>query len=173
MTTNLGKEKERLAQGEFLEKIKRADSPAEMVPVYMSERTENRSLCIYSALLPNVSIERSLKDPSWDLSIGDGLPGAVVYYENDEKKVDYLRFGNNYGIEPLVIYRSFHGIREDYWEINEEFRTFHALYHDRKQDQYIKIDDAGNEHVVAIVSPGKIQIRLLEIKQGAKLGVHF
>ena len=56
-------------------------------------------------------------------------------------------------------------MRADYKEICEEFRLFHRLYHDRKQDQYIKIDDDGNAHRVVVVEPNRIQIRLQEIRQ--------
>ena len=47
-----------------------------------------------------------------------------------------------------------------YNEISEEFRLFHNLYHDKEKDEYIKIDDEGNEHRVAVVEPNHIQIRL-------------
>ena len=30
---------------------------------------------------------------------------------------------------------------------------FHGMYHDRKEDRYYKINDAGNEELVAIVAP--------------------
>ena len=56
-------------------------------------------------------------------------------------------------------------MREAYLEISEEFRLFHRLFHDRKQDQYIKIDDSGNEHLVVTVKPKRIEIRLQEIQQ--------
>ena len=42
---------------------------------------------------------------------------------------------------------------------------FHNLYHDRQADVYIKIDDEGNEEVVGIVEPNRIQIRLRAIRQ--------
>jgi len=91
------------------------------------------------------------------------MPGAVVHHEGGEKRVEYLRYGVDDGIEPFVIDREFYGMRDDYREISEEFRFFHRLYHDGKLDQHIKIDDDGNEHVVAIVEPNRIQIRLREI----------
>lgn len=50
-------------------------------------------------------------------------------------------------------------------EICEEFRLFHRLYHDRKSDQYLKIDDDGNEDLVAVVEPDHVQIRLKELRQ--------
>lgn len=165
MSFNIEKEKQRLAQGKFLEWINHQIRPTEMVTIYLDDKTVDHNIGIYCVLIPNAHIERSLSDPSWDLRLGDGLPGAVEYQRDGEKQVEYLRFGEDNGIEPLVLYREFHSMRDDYREISEEFRLFHRLYHDRKQDQYIKISDSGTEHVVAIVEPKRVQIRLQEIKQ--------
>ena len=41
----------------------------------------------------------------------------------------------------------------------------HQLYHDRTNDNYIKIDDNGDEYTVAVVNSGRVQIRLKEIRQ--------
>ena len=125
---------------------------------------------IYCALIPSNKIKQVLSESSWDLPRGHGVPSTVEWHEDGKKRVEYVRYGDDDGIEPLVINRNFnesidHGRREDYREISEEFRLFHRLYHDRKTDQYIKIDDEGNEHLVAVVEPDCIQIRLQEISQ--------
>jgi len=130
----------------------------EMVTVYSSDG-------IYCALIPVSKVENCLADISWDLTHGQGMPGAVEYHEGKNKRVEYLRYGNYNGIEPLVIDREFYGMRDDYVEICEEFRLFHQLYHDRKHDRYFKYDDSGNEHLIAIVELNRVQIRLKEIRQ--------
>lgn len=165
MGIDIGKEKQRLAQDNFLKLINRQMLPTELMTVYLDDKTDDHNIGVYCALIPNDQIERSLNEPSWDLSLGSGLPGTVEYHRDGEKQVSYLRFGDDDGIEPLLIYREFHGMREAYREISEEFRLFHRLYHDRKQDQYIKIDDSGNEHLIAFVEPNRVQIRLQEIRQ--------
>jgi hypothetical protein len=165
MSFDKEEEKQRLAQGKFLELIRRPISPAEMVTVYLDDKTDDHDVGIYCALIPNENIERCLSDPSWDLHLGGGLPGAVEYHRDGEKQVKYLRFGDDDGVEPLVIYREFHGMREDYREISEEFRLFHRLCYDRKRDQYVKIDDSGRERVVAVIEPHRVQIRLQEMRQ--------
>lgn len=137
----------------------------EMVAVYWSERKENHNYGIYCALIPTTQIQDSLSDPQWDLMHGHGLPGTVESYENEQKTVEYRRYGSYCGIEPLIVDREFYGIRPNYKEISEEFRLFHRLYHDRKDDSYYKINDAGNEELVANVKPQRIQIRLKEIRQ--------
>lgn len=164
MSFNIEKEKQRLAQGEFLKWVTRPISPAEMMTVYLDDKAEDHDIGIYCALIPNDHVERSLSDSTWDLNLGSGLPGTVKYHRDGKEHVEYLRFGNN-DVEPLVIYREFHGMRGDYREISEEFRHFHRLYYERKNDEYIKIDDSENEHVVAIVETQRVQIRLQEIKQ--------
>jgi hypothetical protein len=93
------------------------------------------------------------------------MPGAIEYHDGKNKRVEYLRYGNDDGIEPLIIDREFYGMRDSYVEICEEFRLFHQLYHDHRHDRYFKFDDSGNEHLVAIVEPNRVQIRLKEIRQ--------
>ncbi|MDL1978585.1 MAG: hypothetical protein LWX52_10915 [Deltaproteobacteria bacterium] len=154
-------ERERLSQARTLADLRREMSLTEMVIVYLS--THNHG--IYCALNPSDRIAETLAEPAWDLNHGGGLPGTIVYLDDDgNEQVEYLRYGD-WHVEPLVIDREFHGIREDYKEISEEFRLFHRLYHDRKLDHYIKIDDDGNEQLVAIVEPKRVRIRLKEIRQ--------
>ncbi|MYK16950.1 hypothetical protein F4055_02115 [Candidatus Poribacteria bacterium] len=139
-------DRERLSQTHNLEWIRRDLKATEMVTVYRwdqgVEKKRHIDYFILSELVPQDQIEQVLSEAR----IRD-------------------RYGTENGMEPLIICRSFGGIREDYNEISEEFRHFHNLYHDRKTDKYIKIDDAGNETMVAIVKPNEVQIRLKEIRQ--------
>ena len=162
---SIQQERERLAQTDILEELQRDRAASEMLTVYLSRRDNASSRGIYCALIPSGQIDKVLNRLSWDLMHGHGLPGAVEYWEDDGKKVGYLRYGETNGIEPLVVDREFHGIREDYLEISEEFRLFHRLYHDRKSNQYVKIDEGGDEQVVAVVEPDHVKIRLKEIRQ--------
>lgn len=165
MSNDIKAELERLSQAKVLAGIRRELGLNELISVYQYDSSDHYSHGFYSALIPNNKIENSLAHLSWDLFHGDGTPGAVEYYEKGDRKVEYLRFGNDSGIEPLIIEREFHGIRPDYEEISEEFRLFHGLYHDRREDCYYKIDDAGNEDLIAVVEPRCIKIRLKEIRQ--------
>lgn len=133
---------------------------------YKSFDNGNENSCFYCALLPEKRIERSLSDCSWDFHIGSGLPGCVQHYPMQEENIEYLRFGNDEGIEPLVIYRSFAGIRDSYFEISEEFRLFHNLYFDALNNKYLKIDDNGDEEEIIIIeNKNDIKIKLKAIKQ--------
>ena len=155
----------RLSQKKELEYLRRELKATDMVTVYRSDRGEQFHRGIFCALIPSDQIEQALSNSSWDLSHGGGIPGTSDRFIDEEWKVEYLRYGDDSGVEPLVIDREYHGIRDDYKEISEEFRLFHKLYHDRKSDEYLKIDDAGNETRVAVVKPDCVQIRLKEIRQ--------
>jgi len=165
MSTDIQAELERLSQAKLLAEFTRELNVRELITVYSTDGGKGHSRSHYCALIKSNQIEKSLSTLTWDLFYGDGTPGAVQYYEEGKPRVDYLRFGNDHGVEPLVIGREFHGIRPNYLEISEEFRLFHDLYHDRKEDRYYKINDAGDEELVAIVEPNKIEIRLKEIRQ--------
>ena len=163
-------DRERLLQKHNLERIRRDLKVPDMVTVVRWDLENLRQdyfiLCV---LIPRDQIEHVLSERN--ISSGDpermaGMPAAFDDYTKDGKKqVKYLRYGTQEEFEPLIITRSFGGIRGAYNEISEEFRHFHDLYYDRKTDKYIKIDDAGNEETVAIVKPDEVQIRLKEIRQ--------
>ena len=161
---SIGFERDRLSQMETLENLLRRIGPTEMVTVHSSKNVAGDHHSIYCALIPSGQIEDALSRDTWDLSHGQGLPSWDGVYELPET-LEYLRFGNHDGIEPLVIDRSFFGPREDYVEISEEFRLFHNLYHDKRRDEYVKLDDSGNEIVVAVVKLKLVKIRLKELRQ--------
>ncbi len=156
---------DRLSQAKLLKHFLRDVRLSDMMTVYWSERTEEHSYGIYCALVPSEKVESALDDPGWDLMHGSGLPGAIVRYDGAEQRVEYHRYGDDSGVEPLVIDRFFHGIFPDYRELREEFRLFHNLFHERKQDQYLKFDETGNEELIATVEPHRIQVRLKEVLQ--------
>ena len=160
-------DRERLLQKHNLEKM-RWEKATDMVTVYR-QMGSPRDYFIFCALIPPDQIERILSDGhfrSGDPEDMDGMPAA--YCPHGESEIKYFRWGveeDMYGAEPLVIRRWFSGVKENYFEISEEFRLFHDLYHDRKTDTYIKIDDTGSEEIVAIVKPDEVQIRCQEIRQ--------
>ena len=164
---SIEKDKQRLSQMHTLEVLQHDYKLNEMITVYqVSDDKENHSKrYIYCALIPSDKIQEALANSDWDLTLNRGMPGGITYHKQGELQHEYLRYGVDNGIEPLIINRDFYRLREEYSEISEEFRLFHELYHDKKMDQYLKIDDVGNEEVVAIVKPDHIQIRLKEIRQ--------
>jgi hypothetical protein len=155
----------RLLQKTNLDGLLRKVPSTEMLTVYWSDTSPTHRHGIYCALIPNSDVKTCLDSVSWSLHHGDGLPGANLHFEDGKEVATYHRYGFNRGIEPLVIDREFHGVRPDYKEISEEFRLFHRLFHDRKEDKYIKISDSGMEEVIAIIEPKRVQIRAKEMRQ--------
>lgn len=140
MSTDL--DRKRLSQAKRLEWLQRDLKMTEMVSVYLADKNDLYDYLIYGVLISSDQIEQTLSDPGWNLLFNFNVP-----------------------IKRLVLNRNFHEMRDGYKEISEEFRLFHNLYHDRKTDKYIKIDEAGNEDVVAIIEANRVQIRLQEIRQ--------
>ena len=170
---NIDLDRQRLSEAKMLGNMPRLPKLNEMnkmIDVYFSSfkssnSNSERDIAIHCALIPLDEIDRVLSTPSWDLLLTQGMPDASVYYEGGEKRAEYLRYGVTNRVEPLVFFRDFRGLYDSYMEISEEFRLFHNLYHDRKTDKYIKIDNEGNEHLVAVIEPNRIQMRLKEIRQ--------
>lgn len=163
---NIEKEKERLSQQKMLDSILHEPKPTEMLTVYFSDYgSGDHNYGVYCALVPIDQKKDVLSNYTWDLTIGSGVPGSCVYYDEGVETPEYHRFGSDNGIEPLVICRDFHGFKDDYKEISEEFRLFHNLYHDQVNNKYIKIDDDGNEIIVIEMNSNYIRIRSKELKQ--------
>ena len=162
---DIEKEKLRLSQVETLKWIKKNHKSTDMITVYFHDHDNFHYHSLYCALIPLSKKDKVLSKFNWDLSHGAGLPGSVVYHDNGEETPKYLRFGDDNGIEPLIIDREFYGIKDNYKEICEEFRLFHKLYHDRKNDHYLKISDDGNESLIARVKEKEIEIRTKELRQ--------
>ena len=156
---NVDKERKRLSQAETLAHLQRPLRLTDMVTVYEIETRGPNNLYqeryIYSALIPEAQVEETLSDSEWDLGLGDGMPLSGGG--------EYLRYGTENGVEPLVIYNDRYYAQEAWLEICEEFRHFHGLYHDRQAEKYLKIDEDLAEVVVAIVEPKHVRIRLKEI----------
>lgn len=163
---SVANEVQRLSQTDNLQWLTATVPITELVTVHLTDRTDTHRYYIDCALIPTGAVEKCLRKVTYDLSPDGGTPEATCYYsKGGEPEVVYHRFGNDDGYEPLVISRSFHSLKPEYLEISEEFRLFHNLFHDKEADYYYKIDNSGNEALVAIVEPSCVRIRLLEIRQ--------
>ena len=162
---DIKKEKWRLSQVQTLQNMQRDLKWNEMLTVYQAYTKEYSEHYIYCVLIPSAHIEEALSVSTWDMEFSQCMPSGMISNKGGRQVCQYLRYGVDNGVEPLIIDRSFHRLRDDYREISEEFRLFHDLYHDRKTDQYIKINQDGNEEVVAVVKSNYVQIRLKEIRQ--------
>ena len=136
----------RLSQKQNLDFIRRTFSPLEWVPVYLS----GSNSLVLGSLVPSSKKEEVVNgfasNRSWPGLIG--MSGFFSVYD---------------GVEPIVLYREFYGVRPSYQEICEEFRIFHNLFHDKDANSYIKFDDAGAETIVAVVLEDEVRIRMKEL----------
>ena len=131
--------------------------------LYEYQCREGYSRCFYSALLSIERVSSSLEQSSWDISIGDGAPGFSQYFEDGRTITTYHRHSLP-GIEPIIYSRNFHDLKPRQFDLSEEFRLFHNLYHDRNNDRFIHLDNRGNEFVAVEVAPGRVRVltRLLQ-----------
>ncbi len=165
MSQETARDKERLLQAQRIAAFSANLPLHDLLTVYLKDDNDEHRRGMFCALIPNALVEKSLSRPEWDLMIGSGGPGAIQFGAGEGSRTEYFRHGNDDGIEPLILWRSFDGLRDPYVEISEEFRLFHNLFHDRKTDRFYKFDDAGNEHLVATIESNCVKIRLLEIRQ--------
>lgn len=126
---------------------------------HQSEQTERDSLIYFSALIPNKEVAAAMKTTDWDLHTHDTMP---VWWSSSREgyQIDhYRRFGGDRGVEPLVICRNFHGLKQSYREVCEEFRLYHNLYHDAANKRYVAHDDGGNEEDIIQYDDWLIKIK--------------
>ena len=97
--------------------------------------------------------------------LGQGLPGAVTFYEDGKDRVEYLRFGDRGGIEPLVIDRSSTGSDRITWSSARNSDSSIACTTIANRIITSKIDDDGNELSSQLSRQNRIQVRLRELRQ--------
>jgi len=132
---------------------------------YYHTRSDKGNAGFGCALVPSDRVEVSLGDSSWDEHPSRLVPECFIVSPDGVERAVYERFGNTDGIEPLVIPRHFHGLREPFAEVAEEFRHFHNLFEDRKTGSLTLIDEVGDEHVVARYEDGKLRIRMPQVRR--------
>ena len=115
-------------------------------PAFKSIKNLDQEIRWFSALVPPKKIPRLVKETGgWDIGPDDGTPEIWTRYRGEGKDIRYCPFGNKDGIEPIVIWRSFHGMRPDYLELAQEFRLYHNLYPDPTRNRFIYFDKNGDE----------------------------
>ncbi|MBP1466714.1 hypothetical protein EYB53_013440 [Candidatus Chloroploca sp. M-50] len=134
------------------------------ITVHSISNSNPGTTAICSALIPNDEIDEFLSETSWGITIEGFLPSCTRYGGSEEGETRYYRYGNDQGIEPLVLIRSFHAVFEPYLEVSEDFRLFHNLYQAR-DNTYFKITSAGNRHDVIRIVKDVVSIRTKELRQ--------
>src|SRR5215218_2552228 len=133
--------------------------------VYRSWRDADQNGALFAAFAPEKYRTKALDSASWDLSIGDGMPSFTQFYHDGRPHTRYLRYGNDEGIEPIVLLQEHYGIKERQPQISEEFRLYHNLWVDRRSGHLIKVEDNGSESVAAEIGPDEVRIRTHLLRQ--------
>lgn len=165
MDKDLSNDRVFLLQEDLVEFISDSIGERPWTDVYHEDHGQLGRTTFFCALVPSNEVDESLRGPSWDLSIGHGMPGCNMAFRDGDEVVNYHRFGTPTGVEPFVFVRHFHDIRPPYVEISEEFRHFHDLYHDIDQGVFLKVLRDGSEEEVIRLEPDAVKVRTLALRQ--------
>lgn len=114
---------------------------------------------VYIGLVRPEKVDGCLETSGWDVSKGDGLVGFTMWWDSGTERIEYSYAPVSSDSWPLVVHRDFHGLAERQFDLIEEFRHFHNLWHDRQSDDYYQIkDDGTRERVVLRESNGAMLV---------------
>jgi hypothetical protein len=164
-------DKEWFKQNDVRTKFLNHDNQEWMV-LYKSYHIQGHEDFSISAALTEVDNRaKYLSSPYWSIDLGANAPGFVQTYHGDETITSYLSSGNkDKGITSLVILRTYHDAKPREFEILEEFRLYHNLWFDLRNNKYIKILDDGTEEDVIVIHDKswldtEIKVRTKYLKQ--------
>ena len=113
----------------------------------------------HSCICPVSYVEKAPEDNDWDLEIGHGNPTLIEQCDHKGKLVaEYSRYGNDDGLEPIVIAQDIPGATENPApRVSEELILFLNLYRDG--DTLYAIDDSGEAEEAVRYSDKEITVR--------------
>ncbi|WP_422115430.1 hypothetical protein [Brachybacterium sp. UNK5269] len=129
--------------------------------VYSNWHLTDRSNGGFYAVFAEPSFRsRAASDPSWDATVGGGMPGFMVSYDSGRQVETYTRFSMPEEMQPLVIIQDFHGaIKDPLPQLSEEFRLYHNLWQSPDGTKLIKVGDDGSREDVAKISAESVEVR--------------
>ncbi len=135
--------------------------------LHLSKDFQSHRLGMWSAFLTEDAVNIAKSRKGWDFKRGDGKPCfSQSWQENDEEPTtSYLRFGDDSGFRPLVLYRSFWGAFPKYVEVNEELRLYHDLAEDKDRNLLLAFDESGREIEVVRLAPDEVSMRLKYLRE--------
>ena len=149
--------------GDFLTALDKLGT-TEWITLYASRSEGLEWFQYYCALVRNDWVTETLSRYSWDTHIDGNRPGFSFSFQDGKQIATYTR-GFESGIEPLIIWRDFYGMKEGYWEVSEEFRLYFKLYDDKKRKRLVQIDDSGNDEDVVSLDSHEVKIKLRLVKE--------
>ncbi len=117
-------------------------------------------LSLYCALIPKNYEKKFFEDAGWDLRVGDGGPSVWESFDGKRRKLGYERFGGNSGVEPLILYRSYHNNWPTHLELSQEFCLFLNLFYDAKSKSYLACNLNGDIEEVARITDLNCEIKI-------------
>lgn len=154
-----------LQQADLRELLRSSDISSPWFPAYKHSDKEGQRTRFYSALVPVSLIPKLIKSDGWDIGPAEGVPSIWTHYHNGDKSHHYCPFGNEDGIEPIVIYRSFHDLKPYFLELSQELRFYFNLYPDATRNRFIQIDSNGDEADAVRYDNKSMEIRTDLIKK--------
>ena len=161
-------ERDRLLQRKWREEIMPNIGNEPWIRVYQRDKLgESLRTDIGSVFVPNDRVSTLLESFEWCTCVDS--TGPSYSYTRGEEPGDtgyaYFRFGNDTGIEPLILRRTYDMLRPQTIEILEEFRLFHNLYFDSANNKYMRHDDAGDEIDVVRVHGNSVDVKRKELRR--------
>ena len=145
-------------QDKNIDFLKSTYGKEQWVQISGEKKQNNSTAHFWCSMFDTNYIEEIMSSPEWDSSCNDGFPGFIWFSD----KTLYERFclSHDY-IEPLLFYREFYGVKENYIEVCEEFRLLNNLYFEKNDGSYYTILESGNcDEVIRIIDSKNIFISL-------------
>ncbi len=141
--------------------LKSADLETPWFPLFRVTHKDGHDARRFAALVPPDGIPKLIKEGNgWDIGPQGGMPCLWTGYDKDRQEMHgYWTYGNDEGVEPLVIWRTFHGMRPDQLELTQEFRLFHNLFHEPSKKRYLIFDGNGDESEAARYGDDWIEVK--------------
>jgi len=152
-----------LEQKDWQEFILNKLGKEDWLEVYRDELGPN-SVTFWCALVDSNKVTAQLQNTDWEFDIGSGRPGHIVYGIH-EKRVEYFRYGNDDGFQPLVYPRRFGKRKRSFVEVSEEFRLLHDLYPLPDGSKLVKLHDNGMEEDVVLIRDLTVAVKLRFLRQ--------
>ena len=144
-------------QEENIQYIKTKLGCEQWVCVAGSLKLHDADAAFWSCLISPDEVSRVLTDHGWDIHYSSGFPGFII----DSSGTHYERnVDSDYGIENIVFYRDFYGVKKEYFEVSEEFRFLFNLFKDAQNRTYTSIKGNGETEDVIRVDDDIVFIRL-------------
>lgn len=165
---NIHEEAEWLHQNDRIEFMRSDAIASPWFRAFQSKKSPREEVRWHSALVPVSEIPKLVENShGWDIGPADGKPSTWTHYNSRGEVTErrYCPYGNESGIEPLVIYRTYNGIKCGHLELAQEFRLFHNLFHEPNKNQYLNFDSNGDDSVAVQYGDDFVKIRTDLLRQ--------